>query len=183
MNWNKHSANSGRHAFLSPSKVHWMNYSDEKIKDVYLNYLAVEEGTALHELAAKCIEHGAKLSRSHKTLNMFVNDSIGFKMKSEQPLYYSENCFGTADAISFRDNKLRIHDLKTGKSPTHMEQLIGYAALFCLEYGFRPGDIEIELRIYQNDEIRIMTPTAEDILPVMDKIIKFDKIIEGLKVK
>jgi hypothetical protein len=112
---------------------------------------------------------------------MFVNDAIGFKMTPEQVLYYSDNCFGTADAIVFRNNVLRIHDLKTGVMPAHIEQLMVYAALFCLEYRIRPGDIEIELRIYQSNEIVIMKPTAEDIGPIMDKIISFDKVINNIK--
>ena len=112
---------------------------------------------------------------------MYVNDAIGYKMVPEQVLYYSDNCFGTADAISFRGNLLRIHDLKTGVIPAHMEQLEIYAALFCLEYKFKPSDIEIELRIYQSDEILYHKPTSEDIVPIMDKIITFDKIIGNIK--
>ena len=62
-----------------------------------------------------------------------------------------------------------------------MEQLIVYAALFCLEYEKKPGDITIELRIYWNNDILICNPTAEDILPVMDKIKYFDKLIKEIK--
>lgn len=116
-----------------------------------------------------------------KTLNMYVNDAIGYKMTPEQILYYSPNCFGTADAISFRGDILRIHDLKTGESPTHMEQLMIYAALFCLEYNYKPNEIQMELRIYQNDGIICHQPTIEDIFPIMDRIITFDKIINSIK--
>lgn len=98
-------------------------------------------------------------------------------MSTEVVLYYSDRFFGTADAICFRNNKLRIHDLKTGVGPVHMEQLEVYAALFCLEYKIRPGDIEFELCIYQNDEVVVFNPTAEDILPIMDKIVHLDKIL------
>ena len=107
----------------------------------------------------------------------YVNDAIGFRMETEVVLVYSERFFGTADAISFRNNVLRIHDLKTGKTPVHMEQLMIYAALFCLEYKVKPGDIKIELRIYQNDEILYHDATAEDILPIMNTIITWDKIL------
>ena len=99
----------------------------------------------------------------------------------EQMLYYSDNCFGTADAISFKQNVLRIHDLKTGEIPAHMEQLLIYAALFCLEYRVKPGDIQIELRIYQHNEILLHEPTADEILPIMDKIISFDKVLKQIK--
>ncbi len=102
-------------------------------------------------------------------------------MTPEQILYYSDNCFGTADAISFRNNLLRIHDYKSGKIPAHMEQLEIYAALFCLEYGFKPSEIDMELRLYQSDEILYHEPTAEDIVPIMDKIITFDKVIKKIK--
>ena len=112
---------------------------------------------------------------------MYVNDAIGFKMKPEQVLYFSDNCFGTADAISFRNDFLRIHDLKTGLIPAHMEQLEIYAALFCLEYKIKPGNIEMELRLYQNNDILIANPTVEDIVPIMDKIISFDKVINKIK--
>jgi hypothetical protein len=112
---------------------------------------------------------------------MYVNDAIGFRMTPEQPLFYSKNCFGTADAISFRKNLLRIHDLKTGVTPASMHQLEIYAALFCLEYSVNPKDISIELRIYQSNEIYIHNPDAEDILEIMDKIAKFDKAIEDVK--
>jgi hypothetical protein len=114
-----------------------------------------------------------------------VNDAIGFKMKTEVVLFYSDRFFGTADTISYREQsngryKLRIHDLKTGTSPVHMEQLMVYAALFCLEYSVRPGEIDMELRIYQNDGCQICEPTAEDIVPIMDKIVHLDKILEKI---
>lgn len=112
---------------------------------------------------------------------MYVNDAVGFKMTPEQPLYYSENCFGTADAISFRKGILRIHDLKTGVTPAHMSQLLIYAAIFCLEYDVMPSEIQFELRIYQNDEVVVFNPTAEDIVPIMDKIITFDKVLTKIK--
>ena len=102
-------------------------------------------------------------------------------MIPEQPLFYSENCFGTADAIVFRDDLLRIHDLKTGITPAHMEQLMIYAALFCLEYKIKPAEIEIELRLYQNNTILYHNPTVAELVPIIDKIITFDKIINKIK--
>lgn len=181
MNFNKHFNLEGKHAFLSASKYHWINYDEEKVINTYSNWLAAKKGTELHDFAATCIKLGQKLQGSKKTLNMFVNDAIGYKMLPEQVLCYSDNCFGTADAISFRKGKLRIHDLKTGVTPAHMEQLMVYAALFCLEYKYKPSDIEIELRLYQNDEVLIHEATAEDIVPIMDKIVTFDKLIDKLK--
>lgn len=181
MIFNKHSNLEGCHAFLGASKYHWINYDEDKLIETYNRAMAVQRGTELHDLAARCIKLGQKLPKSKKTLNMYVNDAIGYRMTPEQILYYSPNCFGTADAVSFNNNLLRIHDLKTGMTPAHMEQLVIYASLFCLEYRVRPGEIEFELRIYQSDDILIANPTVEDIGPVMDKIITFDKIIENIR--
>lgn len=181
MNWNKHSKVEGQHAFLSASKYHWVNYDEEKLTEAYARHRAALNGTIYHAFAAQCISLGQKLPRSAKTLNMYVNDAIGFTMTPEQVLYYSDNCYGTADAISFEDNTLRIHDLKTGVSPAHMEQLEIYAALFCLEYGKNPADIRIVLRIYQSNEIAEFEPTADDILPIINKIVAFDKMISKFK--
>lgn len=183
MNFNNHLNLEGQHAFLGASKYHWINYDESKVAESYTKFLATRKGTVLHDFAAQCIKLGQKLPKSKKTLNMYVNDAIGFKMIPEQVLFYSENCFGTTDSISFRNRLLRIHDLKTGVIPAHMEQLEIYAALFCLEYKIKPADIDIELRIYQHDEILYHTPTAEDIVPIIDKIITFDKVITKLKLE
>lgn len=183
MNWNDHSKQvpEGSHAFLGASTYSWLNYSEEKLKETYKNRLAKERGTIIHAFARDCITLNQKLPKSNKTLNMYVNDAIGYKMQPEQVLYYSENCFGTADAICFKKDFLRIHDLKTGVTPASLHQLEIYASLFCLEYDIKPNDIEMELRIYQNDDILVGNPTKEDILPIMNKIIIFDRIIEEIK--
>lgn len=181
MNFNRHSNLEGQHAFLSASKYHWINYDEAKIAESYEKMLAVRKGTILHAFAAQCISLGQKLPKSSKTLNMYVNDAIGYKMNPEQVLYFSDNCFGTADAISFKNNTLRIHDLKTGITPAHMEQLEIYAALFCLEYKIKPADIDFELRLYQNNEIIFHNPTVDDIAPIMSRIITFDKVINKIK--
>ena len=185
MIFNSHSDLEGQHAFLGASKYHWLNYSEEKLGYSYLNFLAVQRGTRLHTFAYDCISLGQRLPKSKKSLNMYVNDAIGYRMTPEQTLYYSENSFGTADAISYRDKEkfLRIHDLKTGVSPVSMNQLYIYTALFCLEYMIEPSIIGIELRIYQSDEIVIDTPEATLIHDVMNKIITFDKKIEQLKLE
>lgn len=181
MNFNKHSNLEGQHAFLGASKYHWINYSNDKIADAYTSFLAAQKGTELHDLAARLIKLNQRLPKSAKTLNQYVNDAIGYKMIPEQILYYSDNCFGTADAIIFKDNLLRIHDLKTGSTPAHIEQLRIYAALFCLEYHIKPSAIDFELRLYQSDSFTVENPDAEVILPIMDKIITFDKIISKIK--
>lgn len=181
MNFNEHSNLKGLHAFLGASNYHWLNYDKEKLIEVYNNSLSKERGVILHDFASQCIMLNERLCEKNKTLNMYVNDAIGFKMKTEQILYYSDNCFGTADSISFRNNMLRIHDLKTGTTPANMNQLRIYAALFCLEYGKKPDKIDIELRIYQNNEILFECPEPELIFDIMKKIVSFDKIINTIK--
>lgn len=178
MNFVKHSNLEGLHAPFSASQSAWLRYDTEKALTVYDNMRAKERGTKLHDWAKRTIDLGIKQPRSNKTLYAYVNDAIGFKMSTEVVLYYSPYFFGTADAISFRNNKLRIHDLKTGKSG-HMEQLEVYAALFCLEYKIKPGNIQMELRLYMDNEVIVHEPTAEDILPIMDKIMSLNKALEN----
>lgn len=177
MNFNQHFRLNGLHAPFSPSQPSWLNYTDEKALDVYANKKAAEMGTRLHNWAKETIDLGIRQPRSKKTIYAYVNDAIGFKMDTEVILYYSDRFFGTADSISFRNGVLRIHDLKTGKTPVHMEQLEIYAALFCLEYKVKPTDIEMELRIYQNDEILYSNPEPEEIIEIMEKIIHLDKLL------
>ena len=178
MNFVNHSNLEGLLAPFSASQSAWLRYDTEKALTVYDNMRAKERGTKLHDWAKRTIDLGIKQPRSNKTLYAYVNDAIGFKMSTEVVLYYSPYFFGTADAISFRNNKLRIHDLKTGKSG-HMEQLEVYAALFCLEYKIKPGDIQMELRLYKDNEVIVHEPTAEDILPIMDKIMSLNKALEN----
>jgi hypothetical protein len=181
MIFNQHSQLQGKHAFLSPSNYHWLNYDEQKLEARFHSAMAARRGSDLHDFAHEAIRLGVKLSRGNQALATYVNDAIGFKMQCEQTLYYSDNCFGTADTLSFRRGKLRIHDLKTGITSTSMKQLYVYAALFCLEYGANPFEIDIELRIYQRDDIRIETAVPEALLTIMDKIISADLYIERVK--
>lgn len=181
MIFRRHSDLSGRHAFLSPSNYHWLNYDDQKLAARFHSTSSAQRGVDLHALAHEAIRLGVKLSRSNKALSTYVNDAITYRMACEQPLYYSDNCFGTADTISFRRNKLRIHDLKTGITVAQEYQLEIYAALFCLEYGVDPYSIEVELRIYQRNEVRVFEPTPDRIVAIMDKIVYFDQEVERLK--
>lgn len=188
MNFLKHSpALEGQHAFLGASNYHWLNYDDEKLYTAYVRNQQKEKGTKLHAFAASAIELGQKLPRTPKTINMYVNDAIGFKMTPEQMLYYSDNCFGTADAICYREvngrGLLRIHDLKTGIGKTSFKQLYIYAALFCLEYKMNPNDFDMELRIYQLDDVQQDYPPPEIIMQIMKKIQDFDKLLSKIKME
>lgn len=183
MNFNKHSTIASQHAFLSASKHAWINYDEDKLVRVFQSHLAAQRGNELHAFASEAIRLGIKLPETERTLNRYVNDAIGYRMTSEQPLYYSPYVFGTADAIGFRHNTLRVHDLKTGLTPASMDQPLIYAAIFCLEYRFKPSDIQTELRLYQNDDVIIEVPDPMDIVIVIDKIISFDKILRDLQME
>ena len=178
MKFKDHRNLNGLHAAFSPSSPSWLIYDDERALEVYENKKSAEMGTILHRWAKETIDLGIKQARSKKTLNAYVNDAIQYQMDTEVVLYYSDKFFGTADAISFRNNFLRIHDLKTGKNPASIKQLMIYAALFCLEYKVKPSEIEMELRIYQNDEVLCHNATADDIEPIMDTIIHLNKVLE-----
>ena len=184
MQFNNHKNLAGLHAPFSPSQSSWLRYDDDRALEVYENRKAAELGSRLHEWAKMTIDLGIKQPRSDKTLYAYVNDAIGFQMKTEVVLFYSERFFGTADAISYRKGVLRIHDLKTGKVgkiESHVEQLEVYAALFCLEYKVAPGDIKIELRVYKNDEIVCHQPSTERIAHIIDQIVRLDKLLAKLE--
>ena len=210
MIFDTHSDLEGQHAFLSPSQFHWIRYTKDKLVDRYLKALAVQRGTELHAFAHEAIRLNRMQPRNKDTVNMFINDAIGFKMASEQPLFYDYACFGTTDAISYKRNFLRIHDLKTGETEAHMEQLRIYAALFCLDYQARVRDLRkkglsdmdiagrfdispkelhfdplqmsgIELRIYQLGEIRAETADPQEIRDLMDIIVSSVEVIKNVK--
>ena len=205
MNWNRHSNLEGAHAFLSASKYNWLNKTDDELVDSYRNSFSATIGTLLHAYAADCIRyreklykrdmHGVKIDLLRRgipencidigavfpNLMTYVNDAIEYRMDSEILLYYSDLCFGTADAIQVSSDILRIHDLKTGVSPVKMEQLEIYAALFYLEYGYKPERMRTELRIYQLDDILVHEPEIERIREVMNAIVSKDRVLQKLK--
>jgi hypothetical protein len=196
MIWNDHHELEGKHAFLGASNFHWINWTDEEFENHYYNQYSTVIGTAIHELAHDCIMSRTHLTKHDKnTINItlyhayvpldsfdpyiilnnlipFIDDAIGYHMSSEILLYYNEFCFGTTDAICFNESekKLRIHDLKTGEGIAHIEQLLLYSALFCLEYSKDPSKISTELRIYQNSQVSVFVPTSEQITRLMDLI-------------
>jgi hypothetical protein len=181
MNFNKHYELEGKHAFLSASKYHWLNYTEDHLIEVYRNQQAKLQGTLLHQFACDAITYGIPLAEDGSTLSMYVNDCIADGLQPEVVLYYSPSAFGTADGISFEDDLLRIYDLKTGKTQASMKQLMIYAALFCLEYNVNPHDIHIHLRIYQNSEAVVHDPDPNEIWDVMDRIIAFDNLIRSIQ--
>lgn len=205
MNWNKHLNLEGGHAFLSASKYNWLNKTDEELIESYRNSWATTIGTLLHAYAADSIRFRERLRKTDirgvkfdlmrrgvpeyaidirgqfDTVMNYVNDAIGYQMDPEVLLYYSDLCFGTTDAIQLCGDILRIHDLKTGTTPAKMEQLLIYAGLFYLEYGYKPERIHTELRIYQLDEIIVHEPEPNEIREVMDAIVAKDRVLQKMK--
>jgi Protein of unknown function (DUF2800) len=172
----------GHHAFLSPSSYHWINYDEEKLRFRYKTLRAALEGMEQHRYAAICIEEGIVQDDETTTVGLYINQCIQYKMSSEVVLFYSPNSFGTVDAIAYRYRRLRISDLKTGVTRVSVNQLVVYAALFCLEYEIDPFSIrDIELRIYQDSCVQLYEGDPYVVRSVMDKIVMFDGILNQLR--
>lgn len=205
MNWNRHANLVGSHAILSASKSEWLEKDEDELISSVVSSYAPTIGTLLHKYAADRIFYREKMKKSDiggvkfdllrnripefainlesifPTLLAYENDAIGFQMDSEILLYYSDYCFGTADAIQVEGDILRIHDLKTGARQAKMRQLLVYAALFYLEYGVKPESMKTKLRIYQSEEILAYEPEADEIRDIMKRIIAKDRFIQKLK--
>lgn len=209
-NWHEHQYDVPKdgHALLGGSKYAWVNYTEEQLYNYVVSTYATTIGTLVHELAAKLIKNKLKITKSEakkmimlhllengiprsvidverysENFTAYVNDAIGFDMRPEQKLVYSEYAWGTADAISFNEKKgmLRIHDYKNGVTQPSLHQLENYAAFFCLEYHIQPKDISTELRIYWQNQIITGLPTAADIVPIMDETITKSQFIKIMK--
>lgn len=192
------------HALFAPSQPSWLRYeTEEQVIARIKSYYAQAIGTLTHDLAKKCIERRKKLNKNSSVIlelhlldnkipeavidihdlypnfMTYVNDCISMKMLPEQKLVYSSYCFGTADALSFRKNLLRINDLKTGKLVAKMDQLKDYAALFCLKNDINPASIKIELRIYQAGEVNLYIPQPNEIQDFMDRNVVNTNIIDN----
>lgn len=204
--FNKHPDLEGKHAILGASDYHWLNYERERLHARMISKYSESIGTMLHELAKDLIlrkiklrktdhklvyfhlirngipDYAIDMDRLYPNLMNYVNDAIGFGMEPEVVLKYSDNCFGTADTICSRDHILRIHDLKTGVSPVHIEQLMIYAAIYCLEYKVNPQSFKkIALNLYQGGDIIGDEVAPMYIQDIMDKIIDFDMYINQVK--
>ena len=149
---------------------------------IYTKYTFLSEDLTIGEYGKKLLIYLKFIPKEvFETTICYINDGIRFGMTTEQGLKYSEFVYGHADTISFKNNVLRIHDLKTGANPAHMEQLKVYAALFCLEYVIKPSTIKIELTLYQWDDIVQEEPKLEEIVEIMDRIITSTKIAQDVE--
>jgi len=182
LRFRKHSHLEGQHAFLSPSVYHWINYDEEKLAFRYKTLRAALEGMEQHRYAAVAIEEREYQDDESKTLGLYINQSIQYRMHPEVVLYYSPNAYGTVDAIAYRHRRLRISDLKTGVSRVSEHQLEVYAALFFLEYEINPFSTRaIELRIYKDNRVWFYEGEPATIQAIMDKIVRFDQILNKLR--
>lgn len=181
MQFNEHSRIKGRHAFLSPSQYSWTNYDTDKLRTRYRTVRAAAEGSEWHAYAAEAIELREWQADEVSTVGLYINECIRFNMQPEVVLYWTDNCFGTADAIGLKDRLLQIFDLKTGVSRTSPKQLEVYAAIFCMEYGVDPYDLEYDLRIFQHGEARCYTADPEYIDYIINQIIVFDEEINRIR--
>ncbi len=211
MQWHDHSDLEGLHAFLSPSKQTWINYDFEKLEAAYTNSWATTIGTVLHAFAERRILRKKRITNKSKesiedfmyengipeklidieqyfeNLAAFVNDAIGFRMRPEQGLKISDDCFGHADAISYDERKkiLRISDFKSGKTEPSMNQLLIYAALFFIEYskelGIRLSDLKVELRIYYQGQIIYYEPEEDVMAHMVDVVLCKNRELKTIK--
>lgn len=172
MDFFPHYELANQHAKLSASNYAWIRYDEDKLARSFLTMDAAKMGTRKHNWAAETIRLAIRQIKTQKTLNMYVNDCIGWKLTPEVPLVGIPGlAFGTADAIGFdvKKNVLRISDFKDGLNVASLDQLRVYAAFFCMEYGYNPFDIEIELRIYQNNEINADFESHDEVAKIIDQ--------------
>lgn len=204
MIWKDYSRLKNTHAFCGGSNYRWRNYDLEKLEQARISSFAAPIGTALHEYAAENIRHKIKVQKNDKhglaryliiekkippkalvnlgeqflNLYNYVNDCIDFNLDPEVTLYFSEHCYGFADAISWQDGVLQISDLKTGTSPASFMQLENYACFFCLDYKIKPKEInKIIFRLYQCGEITVAEPPSDILVPIIDQLIEFNRYL------
>ena len=207
MIWKDYSNLKNTHAFCGASKNSWRNYTVDKLIEAKIASYATTIGTLLHEYASKNIKKHFKMAKTDKrdvlrylivennippnavdidrlypNLMNYVNDCIGYRMESEVTLRYSDDFYGTTDAISWENNELKIFDLKTGVNHVSFTQLENYAAFFCLDYNVKPSQIKhLEFRIYQNGDIILAEPDSSIIFPIISQIVNFDKELVAFK--
>ena len=191
MIWNRHSNLEGSHAFLSASKYNWITKTNEELVQAYTNSYSQTIGTLMHAYAADSIKfreklrksdaRGAKFDLMRRGVPEFAIDIRSFFPTVMAYVNDSDLCYGTADSITVSNDILRIHDLKTGVTPAKTDQLMVYAALFFLEYPYKPERLRTELRIYQMDDIIVREPEVEEIREVMNAIVEKDRVLQKLK--
>lgn len=177
------------------TEIHEWSSIQIQYRSLVSNLKEIEKGVKTHihdkyirdQFSDKSRDYGAELIKhmdylpkeTYPTVKSFINDSIGFGMKSEDRVEYSKYYFGTADAIRYdtQSKTLRVFDLKTGTRPAKISQLYTYAALYCLQHDLKPDGITFETRIYQSGDILTDNPPTELIYDLMRTIVHGDAII------
>ena len=177
-------------AFVKIKLVHKITSTKDMINSIeefMFNKYYIEKYDSLSSEGSRVMLCFKKLIKQYPEMlncvKSYVNDTIGYKMHPEVVLYFSDDLFGTSDALIFnkKDKLLRIHDLKTGATLAHVEQLMGYAALFCLEQHIDPMSINYELCIYQGNDILVATPDGSDVKPFYDWYVEADEALREFK--
>lgn len=176
------------HATFSPSDKTWLNYDREKIRQRVVAARAVQRGTELHELAEHCIRMKTPLDPSNGVISTYVRDCIEYDMNTEVQMMYSEDIGGTADALHYDQaaNRLYVFDLKTGDRKTSINQVIIYAALWCLTNYHNALSMTFDLRIYSKTHPQRLVSGEEDdevlvaqrVYDVCEQIIYVQSIID-----
>lgn len=144
---------------------------------MYSKYKYLSDNLTVSSYAKKLISNLKLLPKEvYEAVRFYINDGVGYKMDIEQCVFYSDHIFGHADTLLYKDNLLRIHDLKTGAHIADIDQLKVYAALFCLEYELKPSNMQFELRLYQWDGVTIINPEPDEIREITDIIVSVENI-------
>lgn len=157
-------------AVFSPSERAWIRYSKEKIVAKVNQWDTVQRGVDLHALAAEAIRLQVQLSSENGVISQYVRDAITYDCEVEVPLSYSQYIYGTADALrfDFSTKTLYVFDLKTGKKEASTDQVLIYAAMWCLINNIDPYDIDFDLRIYS--DVNTIILRTEDNSGIQDKV-------------
>lgn len=171
------------HAIMSPSQNAWLNYDEAKLYKLFHQKNIKALGSRLHEFVKEAISLKRRLA-GNDSISCFTNDCIKHNMVPEYFIFYSENAFGTADAIYYSKTEgvLKIFDLKTGMNKASFKQLELYACYFLLSMDIKPI-IKIILRIYQFNEIFEFQPKQKDLEDLMNRIVWIDNLLNSFKLE
>ena len=64
-----------------------------------------------------------------------------------------------------------------------MDQLLIYAAIYCLERKVDPYSIKYDLRIYQFDKAICHEPSGEEIAEIMDIIVHHNALLDSMNME
>lgn len=173
------------HQIILSSKPSGIREVERGVKThIYEKYMVETSKCYDPEVGSTFLEHLRYLpGDAFLSAKLFICDSIGFRMESEQKLSVSKIIEGTADAVRYypKENLLRVSDLKTGSRPAKIEQVFVYAALYCYENRLDPLKTNFETRIYQNGEVYIEHPSGDVISNALNISLHLDEVVEKFR--